>query len=132
MGDETHREFLQRLEVQSQSAFDKSVMALSGGALGLSFAFVADIVPLEGAAHIAWLLLAWGAWAISVACVLASHIFSTLALRKEIESLDREEDNAPARRWDRVTAYCNAAGGLLFVAGVFSVATFVCLNLGGS
>lgn len=132
MGDETHREFLQQLEVQSQSAFDKSVMALSGGALGLSFAFVMDIVPLERATHIAFLLLAWAAWAISVACVLASHIFSTLALRKEIESLDREEDNVPSRRWDRVTASCNWAGGLLFVVGVFALATFVCLNLEGS
>ena len=73
MGDETHREFLQRLEVQSQSAFDKSVLALSGGALGLSFAFVTDIVPLERATDVACLMLAWGAWAISVACVLASR-----------------------------------------------------------
>ena len=39
----TYRETLQRLAGSSQSEHDKAVMTLSGGALGISFAFLKDV-----------------------------------------------------------------------------------------
>src|SRR5262245_25066253 len=65
---------------KSQVAYDKAVLALSAGALGVTINFVKDII---GGPPIAmWLLvLAWIAWAVSCAAILYSH-FSSVAAHK--------------------------------------------------
>ena len=38
-----YRDNLQKIEGEMQSEYDKAVMTLSGGAIGISFAFIKDV-----------------------------------------------------------------------------------------
>lgn len=128
-----YRSLLVEAERQSQEDYDKWVMALSGGALGVSFAFVKDFVG-EGCVHESWLLFsAWVCWGFSVTCVLFSFYSSQQALRKAIKQVDKEKIYEVKRLGglsDQVTAGLNLCGGILFLLGVISMTCFVHLNLG--
>ena len=126
-----YRKQLVSAEQKSQEDFDKTVLSLSGGALGISFVFLKDVVgtnPIQGPG---WLLAAWIAWGTSSLCVLASYFMSHLALRKAIEQVDHGTIYAqPAggifRRW---TEFLNATGAILFLTGVLLITVFAGTNL---
>ena len=62
-----YRESLEALKQKSQDSYDKTVLSLSAGALGLSFAFVKDIVGSWPPQAYAWLFAAWVSWGVVVA-----------------------------------------------------------------
>ena len=74
-----YRAQLVEAEVKAQTAFDRTVLTLSGGALGLSFAFVRDFIGSGAPERTEYLVAAWVGWVVSLSMVLASHYFSTLA-----------------------------------------------------
>ena len=82
MTKEEH-DFLCKAELEVSGRFDKSVLALSGGALALSLTFVKDFAtkpictPLLG--------LAWICFAISIGFIMWSMITSQESLRKQRE-----------------------------------------------
>lgn len=49
---QSYRDLLQDLSVKSQEQYDKTVITLSTGALGLSFAFIKDVVDIKTASNI--------------------------------------------------------------------------------
>lgn len=126
---EEYRELLQKLEVESQITYDKAVMTLSGGALAISFAFVKDFTPIDGAQGIIILLTAWTLWGLSLAAVLTSHHLSALALRYAINTEDDETQEKTSNRYDTATAILNAVSGAFFVLDVICLVTFVYLNM---
>jgi hypothetical protein len=83
-----YRATLLELEQKMQGEFDKAVMALSGGALGLSFTFLKEVVKSTPLKSTSWLLTAWICWGLSLSCVLFSFFSSALALRKAIKQTD--------------------------------------------
>ena len=121
---ESRRNLLQTLETEAQKTYDKAVMSLSGGALGLSFAFVKDVGPLDEASAKLLLMLAWAAWGVSLALILSSHFTSVLSMRAESAGSGKEGF------FDTLTEVCNVGGGLSFIAGVVLLVLFVFLNLG--
>lgn len=122
-----YRAALVQLEERSQAAFDKTLLTLSGGALGVSFAFVSRFLGDRLAVALGWLVGAWGCWIVSLGVVLCSHYFSTLAVRQAIKRVDA--GHSPGRFLDRLVAVLNAAGGVLFLVGLLAVAVFVKSNL---
>ena len=72
---------------QAQEDFDKTVLTLSGGALGISFVFVKDIVGNNPLINSWALFAAWIAWGFSVTCILVSYYASQQALRKTIKQI---------------------------------------------
>ena len=116
---------------KAQEDFDKTVLTLSGGALGISFAFVKDIVGNKPLTHPEWLLFAWIAWGISVTCVLASFYFSQQALRWAIKQVDqnRIHSQTPGSFWSLITSVLNVFGGVLFLVGVLLIVMFAGVNL---
>ena len=129
-----HRSTLARLAEQSQSDYDKAVMTLSGGALGISFGYVKEVAGNPPYAHWGILLAAWSAWTVSVAACLFSLSISGVALRKEIDKIDDEllrpeaDDGQRAkggRAWDKATNLLNLAGGILFAVGAAAMIGFV-------
>ena len=58
-----YRLHLVAAEQKAQEDFDKTILSLSGGALGVSFVFLKDIVGPEHVAAPAWLFAAWLTWA---------------------------------------------------------------------
>lgn len=125
-----YRGLLVRTEQESQSEFDKGVLALSGGALGLSFAFTKDIVGTTQVVHIGFLLIAWIAWATSSTAVLMSFFTSQRAMRKAIKQLDAGESMKRPGGWlDYGTGILNVAGLTLFIVGLAVFVIFLNCNL---
>ena len=128
--DKEYRRQLIALEQKAQESYDKTVLSLSGGALGVSFAFVTGFVDRGAMQAPGLLVAAWLSWAFSVTATLFSHFTSGLALRRAITALaaDRPVER-PGASYNRLTAILDAAAGLLFLAGVLCVACFVWRNV---
>lgn len=123
----SYRDMLQKLEQESQNSYDKAVLTLSGGALGISFAFIKDVVGTKPITNQAYLLTAWILWGISILSILFSFYFSNLALRKAVDQLDKGDQ--PSNWYDTITAVLNVAGGVLFLLGVIFIVVFVSFNV---
>jgi hypothetical protein len=130
----TYREFLQDCEQKAQEAYDKAVIVLSGGALGVSFAFVKDIVPLAQASGKPLLILAWGAWTISLGFALIGLYFNIIALGTAVNQFDDKTIylRHPGGCCDKITRCLNLLCGILFVVGTALLLAFVVTNLGWS
>ncbi len=118
-------------EQEAQEAYDKAVLSLSGGALGISFAFVRDIVGTQPLVQTDLLLTSWVAWGISATLVLVSFYVSKLAFKKALQQVDADQiyTQHPGGVFDRLTTVLNVLSGLLFLAGVLSIVSFVYYNL---
>jgi len=126
-----YRAEILRLHADSQASYDKTVVTLSGGALGLSFAFVRDFVAETGPASEVFLLLAWVTWGASLTAMLFSHLTSTWALRRTLSQIDSDEvyDGPIGGRMAQFTQFLNVFGGVAFLAGVAFLLIFVRANL---
>lgn len=126
-----YRKNLLTLEQQMQSEYDKAIMALSGGALGISMAFLKDVVITHGIHNGGFLLAAWVSWGLSITSTLASFYTSATALRKAVQQTDDKTIylQLVGGRFSLLTKVLNAAAGLLFLAGVVSIVVFVARNL---
>jgi len=113
---------------KSQEDFDKTMATLSGGALGVSFAFLKDIIGQRPVNLVGLLVGAWACWAVSAAIVLISYFTSHKAFRQAITQLDDGQE--PGGWVNTVTVVLNWASALLFPVGVFSMIAFIWLNLG--
>lgn len=126
-----YRKSLVAAEQKSQEDFDKTVLSLSGGALGISFAFLKDIVGPQPIVQSDYLLFAWFAWAFSTFSVLISYYLSHLALRRAIGQVDKGTifKQTPGGVFAHITAILNAAGAVLFLVGVCCITLFAVANL---
>jgi hypothetical protein len=124
------RSLLIKTAQESQSDYDKSVLLLSGGALGVSIAFVKDIIGATHPAHSCLLLTAWILWGVSCASVLVSYYTSSIALSIAIDRVDREPPGKSLTgAFDVITKILNAVSGLGFLIGLAFFCYFVAANL---
>jgi len=128
-----YRELLERLKQNSQESYDKTVLSLSAGALGVSFAFVKDIVGSWPAKTHGWLFAAWVFWGLSVTSVLFSFLCSQKALRKAIKQVDVGEmyNKNLGGYLNKATILLNYTAGLCFFLGVITMIVFVAHNMEG-
>jgi len=128
-----YRNHLILAEQKAQEDYDKTIIALSGGGLGISFAFLENVVGTNAIVSPNLLFSSWICWAVSILCILTSYFTSHLALRRAIQQVDDETiyEKRPGGYTDLITKFCNAAGGLLFFIGVILMALFVYKNIGG-
>lgn len=123
-----YRRSLIALQQDAQVDYDKAILTLAGGALGISFAFFRDITAKLATTHAGFLLGAWIFWALSLTAALAAFYMSVKAFQKIINEIDegREPDvhkaNAP-------TKVLNKLAGVLFVPGVACAIVFLYQNL---
>ena len=96
---ERRRQLLEDRQARAQDAYDQALFKLSGGALGLSFVFMAQIAG-DDPRMVCALGSAWGLWIVSLVCVLWSHYSSERAMDKAIEQLDagRRSDGRGVRQ----------------------------------
>lgn len=113
LGD--YRSWLVAAEQKAQEDFDKTVLSLSGGALGVSFVFLKDIIGIANIQSPEWLLGSWLSWGVSSVSILASFYTSNLALRRAIRQVDDGtiRNQAPGGGVQKITAALNALGALL-------------------
>ena len=116
---------------QSQTDYDSTLITLSGGALGISFAFVNQFIGDAPIVGFPLLVVAWICWVISLIAVLLSFYTSNRALHKVVESIDSGQPLTarPGGRLDKVTAWLNGISGVLFVVGVIAMMWFAVRNI---
>ena len=126
-----YRKTLFEMERQMRSAYDKAVLTLSGGALGISLAFLRDVADKTSLKSTGWLLTAWVLWGISVTTVLISFFTSSVAIRKAIEQTDERliYIETPGGLFNHITKWLNPLAGLLFLLGVIAIVVFVGRNI---
>ena len=76
----------------SATQFDKNVLLISTGALGLSITFIKDIVCMKCAIYICALHWSWILLIATMFISLLSHFFSTRSMNYEIENLHQPDD----------------------------------------
>jgi uncharacterized BrkB/YihY/UPF0761 family membrane protein len=120
-----HREWLVSAYEGATQSFDKAIMTLAGGALGVSIAFIHDVAPKP--IH-KWLLgVAWILFAVSLLLILISFLASQRAILDMMRQIDEDvEKVARGKATDRLN--WTAAGS--FVVGVVFLVIFALYNLG--
>jgi hypothetical protein len=126
-----YRKHLVLAEQKAQEDYDKTVLSLSGGALGISFAFIDKVVKTKPLVSPGYLFWSWVAWASSVVIVLASYFFSIRALRKAIKQSHTGEIyvRKPGGWAALLTETANIFGAAFFILGLFLLGVFVWRNI---
>ncbi len=123
------RKHLVSAEQKNQEDLDKALLSLSAGALGISFAFLKDIVGPGPVSAMGIVVSAWACWIISLTCVILSYYGSSFVLRREISIHDSGKPRDRGLELFRViTLGFNSLAGLLFVGGVVLMMAFVYVN----
>jgi hypothetical protein len=140
--EELHDEYLRRVweGTTSQSAsFDRHVLTLSGGALGLSVTFLKDVIPISSAVCLPLLFVSWVWFILCVLITLISFRASIKALEKAVPYVTKYylEGDAEAlnkhleSQWTKAVDWCAYAGIIFFVLGLIFTMMFVGVNLLG-
>ncbi len=125
-----YRNNLIQAEQKSQDSYDKSIISLSGGALGISLIFYKDVIGSNAPIYHELLIWSWGIWAASIATVVVSYFLSRLSLRKAIEQTDKNDFSGGVGGWAaKWTSFANALSGVLFVSGIGLFITFSSYNI---
>jgi len=82
---QSYRDLLQELSIKSQDQYDKTLLTISTGALGLSFAFIKDIVNISSATNINFLTGSWICLTLSILCILISFLSAKYALKIAVQ-----------------------------------------------
>jgi hypothetical protein len=129
---ETRADLLKR-QLSNSENYDKAVLSLSTAFLGLSLAFLKDIVPTQQAE---WHSLLYASWIVLTGAVLTTIVSFWVSQRGMDVQLEKAEDyylrdvQAALTKSGiaRVTEWINAASGVLFILGVILTVAFVILN----
>ncbi len=130
--DRKYRDLLLTTDQKSQESYDKTVLYLSAGGIGVSLAFVRDLAGTKQIEHPCFLITAWLLWGMSLTAVLVSMYTSHLAMRQTLRDLDAGKETAPGT-FDTFTTALNVSAGLLFILGLLAIGLFAAFTLvGGS
>ena len=117
--------------------FDKYMLTFSSGALGLSLAFVKDVVPLGKSVWVPWLISSWVVFVICILVTLLSFRISIRALEKTIPYLKEYylESKADAfdkhlqSFWSKAVDWCTVLQITFFILGLIFTMMFVGANI---
>jgi hypothetical protein len=127
------RDYLKERRKESVYEFDRQVLALSAGALGLSIGFLGNYAPHPRPDSLWLLIVAWGGFVVAVVATTLSFFASAQAFRWQIAELDEayKEKRQPRgkNRWGRWTRGLTRLGAVAFCVGVAFLALFAMVNL---
>jgi|GEM_PF-2463820 len=129
-----HRTELRTIQVDQINRFDRLVVTLSAGALGLSVTYFRETAGSFDQTSTWCLAIAWIAFVISVAATLGSHFSSQEDMALEINYLDscisdNSEPGGSKNPWNRTTRFLNILAGMGFFAGAAALVCFAILTL---
>jgi len=123
-------------DIQSSTdSYDQSLLTLSSGGLGLSIAFIKDIVPLQ---HATWLTLLYVSWVAFGLCILTTVISFQVAIKTQNEHLETcwrfyiERDDSFRNKqgtYSKVLKWCTLVAGGLFVLALACTIVFAVENV---
>lgn len=125
-----YRDSLMQFDHEASLNFDKTVMSLSGGALGLTITFIKDIVPNPVDGTKIFLLVSWIALATSLTFILFSYLTSMMSLRKAMEQVDTKKiyEERVGGNATVITEWLRNLSSLGFLVGLISFIVYVLLN----
>jgi len=128
-----YREWLVQAEHMATRDYDKAILTLSSGALGISIAFVSKLVPHPYALTLFFLGFAWIALVLSLLSTLISLLTSQIGLRKTIEQVDEGTIYAetPGGWFTTATIASNILAAITLIIGVSFLVLFALINLIG-
>jgi len=115
--------------------FDKNLLTLSSGALGLSLAFIKDVVPLKGADFLCELYLSWLSFVACIVVTLFSYALSVQCQKAHTSYLykyyieGKEEYLNRKSVWSTSVTICAILGALFFLVGLAATMIFVIGNV---
>lgn len=131
--EQQHRRWLVEAEHTASRDFDRNVVILSGGALGLSITFVREFVPVPVECSWPWIALSWTLLTLSLLAILVSMLTSQHALRQAVREIDEEtahDVKRPGGSFATVTGYLNVASAIALVLGLVCLVVFALMNYG--
>jgi len=129
------RQAYNEAELEMSGRYDKWVLTLSGGALGLSITFIEKIAKNPTADTLLWLKISWACLVLSLLSALLSLVTSQSAIRENRQELDsaHSENRAPRLSFPRwftwITNALNWGSLLLFIVGVAFLCIFSFKNI---
>lgn len=128
-----YRDWLVKVEHEASKDFDKAVMTLAAGALGISIAFVRYVAPTPVSGSTVWLGLSWTLFALSLVAILVSFLTSQFDLRRAVKEIDDGTIDADRPgEFYYFTFAMNITAAASFVLGVAFLVVFALLNVGSS
>lgn len=136
------RKILLAAEQDASKGADHWLLTLSGGALGISMAFLKNIVPVGEAQYVASLVSAWILFGFAILSAVVAMRVSQNGLREFRRILDEElmkgirgyagrVRDAQKRRWEPKCVRClNWMSLAFFFVGILLLCLFVYVNLG--
>ncbi len=131
--DKTREELLTQQRSNAET-YDRSLLTLSSGLLGISLAFIKDVVPLAHAEYKWLLFLSWSGFALTIILTISSIIYGQYKIRKLLdlaeryylnkEATARDESARISKKIDRFNIW---SGSVFILAILFSI-SFVILN----
>ena len=116
-------------------SFDRAILTLSAGALGISITFINQIAPYP-TRDTKWLIIsAWMFFSLSVLSTLISFLTSQVACRKQIEICEevllhgRSDDDSKSNKFATLTKWLNYTSIFFFLIGIITLASFCFKNL---
>ena len=127
-----YRQWLVEADHDASQAYDKTLLTLAAGALGISFAFIKDLVSHPKPETTNLLLWGWSGFGLSLLATLVSMLTSQLVLRLALHQYDQKrlDKERPGGGWTIATWSLTILGGAAFVAGVILLILFARGNLG--
>jgi hypothetical protein len=129
------QETLYERELSNSESLDKAILAYSAGGLGLSLAFLKDVVPLEAAHYLSMLYTSWAGFVLAMVSVIASLQCSQRGIRRQLKIAriyyleDRDDAFELKNHWAWCTQVLNCLSGVLFILAVISTLAFTFLNV---
>lgn len=135
---ELFKQYSDKMTRASQSSyeqFDKAILTLSSGGLGLSIIFITDFQNYNGIDYTSFLIISWVFFCLSILTTLLSFVFSQKASKLNIEFADKyylknkEEYFSKTNPYSKATKYLNYLSGTFFLIAVVITLIFVSINL---
>lgn len=128
-----YRKQLIEIEQKVGESFLKTILTLSGGALGISFVFIKDVIGEGPMRCSATIITAWSFLTISLALVLSSLYVGTFTYRRAIKQVDNGTiyEQVPGGKMAKLMPILNFLSTFCFVSGVIFLFIFAFKNLGG-
>lgn len=126
--DDKHYNQLFELYKESGVQFDKQVLYISSGALGLSMSFITDIVEMKTATHKYLLASSWIVLVLIILASLTSHYLSMKAMNHRMENRLKKKDKNSSL-YNSIVSKLNVSMLIGLPVGITLLICFITLNL---
>ncbi|MDQ3499753.1 MAG: hypothetical protein M3488_02005 [Actinomycetota bacterium] len=123
MSDAEFEQYLRSSHAEAARSFDRTLLTLAGGALGLSVTFFVGQDPRPSSGH-GWLLAGWLTLVVCLVALAVSHWTSEQAFWLLLNERDSE-----ANRWRSWVGRLNSGALVAVTVGLACLAVFAWLNV---